>query len=454
MLYISTRGKSKPLKFEDALLEGQADDGGLLLPEHFPDVAQQIDSWRELSFVDLAFEICQLYAPEIDKDSLRRIVEDAFSTFSASNVVELADIGDMHILELFHGPTLAFKDVALQVVGRLFEEELGRRDETMNILGATSGDTGSAAIAGVRDSKRINIFVMFPDGRTSQLQELQMTTVIADNVHCIAIDGSFDDCQRIMKTLFNDLEFKQSLRLGAVNSINWARLMVQIVYYFYASLRFSEPIALSVPTGNFGNILSGIIAKRMGAPIDHLILGTNENDILAKFFSSGLYERGIVQQTLSPSMDIQAASNLERFLYLHMDEDSTPLVDFMNEFSNSGRAELTSAGTVDPTIKAKRVDTEETTDTIGKVWRDNRYLIDPHTAVGIAAAREFSNDGPIVSLATAHPAKFPEAIALAIDEDVPSHPLLSNLHAQPQRKTRLPADVTAVGEFLQSTLSP
>ena len=367
--------------------------------------------------------------------------------------MEVIDVADMHVLELFHGPTLAFKDVALQVLGRMFDHELERRDGSLNILGATSGDTGSAAIAGVRDSQRINIFIMFPDGRTSKLQELQMTTAAADHVHCIGIDGSFDDCQRIMKTLFADLEFKNSMRLGAINSINWARLMIQIVYYFYAALRFDEPIALSVPTGNFGNILSGIIAKRMGAPIDHLILGTNENDILAKFFASGLYERSKVHQTLSPSMDIQAASNLERFLYLHMDQDSAPLVDFMNDFASSGRAELRSEGTVDPTIKAKRVDTDETMRTIAELWESERYLVDPHTAVGVAAAREFKNGVPIVSLATAHPAKFPDAIERALGRNVAHHPMLDNLHQRAQRKIRLAADVEEVRNFLQQSLS-
>ena len=453
MRYISTRGGSTPIKFEDALLRGQADDGGLFLPETFPDVRTKVDEWSEFNFVELASAICHLYAPDIDPRTLRKLLSDAFSSFTVPNVVELVEIDDMHVMEMFHGPTLAFKDVALQVLGQLFEHELTRRDETLNILGATSGDTGSAAIAGVMNSRRINIFIMFPDGRTSELQELQMTTAAADNVHCIGIDGSFDDCQRIMKALFNDLEFKNSLRLGAINSINWARLMVQIVYYFYAALRFDQPIALSVPTGNFGNILSGIIAKRMGAPIDHLILGTNENDILAKFFSSGLYERSKVQRTLSPSMDIQAASNLERFLFLHMDQDSAPLTDFMNDFASTGRAELHSEGTVDTTIKAKRVNTPETMKTISDCWNANRYLVDPHTAVGIAAAREFKNSVPIVSLATAHPAKFPAAIEQALGRNVAHHPTLEKLHQRPQRKTRLAAEVHVVRDFVRETLT-
>ena len=448
MQYVSTRGGVPPVSFEQVLLEGQAEDGGLFLPERFPQLATRWASLKDLSFSELAFEIVALYATDIEQKTLRRILNDAFATFDDSDVTPLVQIEDLHVLELFHGPTLAFKDIALQVLGRLFEHVLHERNQVMNILGATSGDTGSAAIAGVQGREGISIFVMFPDGRTSRLQELQMTAVQEHNVHCLAIDGSFDDCQRIMKAIFNDVDFKRRASLGAVNSINWARIMVQIVYYVYAALRYDQPVTFSVPTGNFGNILSAILAMRMGAPIRQLILGTNENDILARFFTSGEYAKGPVHQTLSPSMDIQVASNLERFVYLYLDGDSDQLEQFMLAFARNGRATLHQNGHVDSSIVARRVNGEETVATIKKTWERFGYLIDPHTAVGVAAAKEAVGDSPVVCLATAHPAKFPEAIAQAVDYPTATHPRLDGLNDADARKVKLPAEQARVQEYL------
>ncbi len=448
MQYVSTRGGVHPVNFEQVLLEGQAEDGGLFLPEQYPLLTDRWDSLKDLSFGELAYEIVSLYATDIDSNALRDILRDAFNSFDEADVAPLVQIDDLHILELFHGPTLAFKDVALQVLGRLFEHVLRKRDQVLNILGATSGDTGSAAIAGVQGRDGIGIFIMFPDGRTSPLQELQMTTVREKNVHCLAIDGSFDDCQRILKSIFNDIEFKRRVSLGAVNSINWARIMVQIVYYVYATLRYNEPVTFSVPTGNFGNILSAILAMRMGAPIRRLILGTNENDILARFFASGEYTRGKVQQTLSPSMDIQVASNLERFIYLYLDGDAAKLIRFMEEFAKRDRAVLRQNGEVDATINAQRVNTDETVATIRKTWEQFGYLVDPHTAVGVAAATQAHLEGPVICLATAHPAKFPDAVNQAIGRTVASHPRLDELQRQNARKIRLPADQSKVRDYL------
>lgn len=452
MQYISTRGGVQPVSFEHALLEGQAEDGGLFLPARFPQLTDRWNSLRELSFSELAFEIVSLYATDLDSPVLRNIIHEAFTTFDDDDVVPLVQIEDLHILELFHGPTLAFKDVALQVLGRLFEYVLREHGQVLNILGATSGDTGSAAIAGVQGRDGIGIFVMFPNGRTSRLQELQMTTVREKNVHCLAIDGSFDDCQRILKSIFNDIEFKRHASLGAVNSINWARIMVQIVYYVYATLRYNEPVTFSVPTGNFGNILSAIIAMRMGAPIRRLILGTNENDILARFFLSGEYKRGAVQQTLSPSMDIQVASNLERFIYLYLDGDSERLIRFMQDFSEHNRAVLRQSGHVAKTIDAQRVDTVQTIETIRKTWERYGYLVDPHTAVGVAAAERSRLDGPVVCLATAHPAKFPNAVDKAIGKAFASHPRLDALLTKDARKVELPADQKKVRSYLEANI--
>ena len=449
MQYVSTRGGVQPVNFEQALLEGQAEDGGLFLPERYPQLTDKWDSLKNLSFSELALEIVSLYATDVDVDALRTILRDAFATFDDADVAPLVQIEDLHVLELFHGPTLAFKDVALQVLGRLFEHVLSQHNQVMNILGATSGDTGSAAIAGVRGRDGIGIFIMFPDGRTSRLQELQMTTVREKNVHCLAIDGSFDDCQRILKAIFNDIEFKRRARLGAVNSINWARIMVQIVYYVYATLRYDEPVTFSVPTGNFGNILSAVLAMRMGAPIRRLVLGTNENDILARFFASGKIQRGAVQQTLSPSMDIQVASNLERFIYLYLDGDSEQLVQFMHGFAEHNHATLSQNGHVDATIDARRIDTDETIATIRKTWERYGYLVDPHTAVGIAAAAHTDSEGPVVCLATAHPAKFPSAVNQAIGNARAQHPRLQVLDEKHARKVKLPADQQEVRSYIE-----
>ena len=279
-----------------------------------------------------------------------------------------------------------------------------------------------------------------------------MTTVRAKNVHCLALDGSFDDCQQILKGIFNDVDFKRQAHLGAVNSINWARIMVQIVYYVYAALQYDEPVTFSVPTGNFGNILSGILAQRMGVPIRRLILGSNENDILTRFFASGEYRRGSVQQTLSPSMDIQVASNLERFVYLYLNGDSSRLTDFMQRFSESNRATLDQNGHVDAKIHAERVNTDETLATIAHTWQRYGYLIDPHTAVGIAAARRVKDEGPIVSLATAHPAKFPQAVQQAVAGLQPSHPHLDTLEGKEAHKVSLPADQSKVRQYLEANL--
>lgn len=448
MRYISTRGRVESIAFSEALLAGQASDGGLFLPERFPALGNRLEELKRLSFVDLAFEIVRLYATDIDESVLYRILEDSFSTFGTAEVTPLVDIGDVWLLELFHGPTLAFKDVALQVLGRLFEHFLGEKELQLNILGATSGDTGVAAIAGVRGRKNMQIFVLYPQGRTSRLQELQMTTVLDENVHSIAIEGTFDDCQKIMKSIFNDIEFKVRANLGAVNSINWGRLMVQIVYYFFAALRFDGPVAFSVPTGNFGNILSGIIAMRMGAPIQRLILATNENDILARFFTTGHYKKGEVHQTVSPSMDIQVASNLERFIFLHIDRDPGGLQKFMESFARDGEATLAVDGVVDASIRGTRVDTGEALSTIREVFEDKEYVLDPHSSIGVAAARKHSPDIPCVCLATAHPAKFPEAVNEATGGVTPMHPSLDRLIDLPTRNVVLPASESCVKAYL------
>ena len=447
MQYVSTRGATDALSFQDAVLTGLAPDGGLLVPAQIPDVTGVLNSLAQLNFVELAKRILPRFIDDIPAADLENLVDAAYRTFSRPGVVQLEYAGDIPVLELFHGPTLAFKDVALQLLGQLFDYILKRRGRRLNILGATSGDTGSAAIAGVRGRPAIDIFVMYPHGRISRLQELQMTTVTDDNVHCIAVEGSFDDCQRLMKNTFGDLDFKSRYALGSINSVNWARVLAQIIYYGYASLRLPAPVSFCVPTGNFGNIFAGYLAKQMGFPIHRLILATNENDILSVFFRTGLYRKGQVRFTVSPSMDIQVASNLERFLYYHLQEDPVALRVFMSTFDAVGEARLAPPG--DEVFLATAVDTHNTMAAIRQVYRETGYVADPHTAVGMAAARRVDVAGTVACLATAHPAKFPEAVDEAVGNPIAQHPALEALKDKPSRRTVISADVDAVRALIR-----
>ncbi len=455
MVYVSTRGEEQGgLSFREAVLTGLARDGGLLLPVEIPDVSGVLDEWRHLPYSDLAFEIISLYASDMPAAALRAIIEKSYGSFRHEEVTPVVETGPLHILELFHGPTLAFKDVALQFLGNLFEYLLDQNDSEMNILVATSGDTGSAAICGVRGRERIRIFVLHPNGRVSPVQERQMTSVLDANVFNLGVTGAFDDCQNIVKTLFNDLALRDRYNLGAVNSINWARVLAQIVYYFYAAFRVMESsgaaqVRFAVPTGNFGDIFAGYLARRMGLPIDRLVLATNENDILLRFFESGDYSPGAVRETISPSMDIQVASNFERYLYYLGGENPARVCEWMESFGNNGCLHIEDYNP-DSLFVAGRGDTEATLKTIREYWRDYACLLDPHTAVGVAVAERFlSPDAPMIALATAHPAKFGEAIRRATGEDVAHHPLIDALDGMPTRKEMLPADSAAVAEFVR-----
>ena len=450
MRYKSTRGGISGLKFSETLLMGLAPDGGLLVPETIPNIKDELASWKDLSFIELAKEIVGLFAEDISKNVLDPIVENAYLDFDHPDVVGLEALENIHVLELFHGPTLAFKDIALQLLGGLFTEVLGQTKEHLNILGATSGDTGSAAIAAIRGRPNMDIFIMYPDNKVSPLQELQMTTNLDPNVHCIAIKGSFDDCQNLMKNIFGDLAFKRDLRLGAINSVNWARVMAQVVYYGYISLRFSDGCCFSVPTGNFGNVFAAFIAKRMGFPIGKLIVATNENDILHRFFDSGDYSRGETHFTLSPAMDIQVASNFERYLYYRTDCDSALVGRFMAEFANSGKVSMQVLLTDEP-FCSTTVKNGEMLDALRSVKKNSGYLLDPHSAVGYVAANEFSGQLslPVVTVATAHPAKFPEAIKQAGIDSVAVHQKLESLKNLPTQRELFPADEAIVKDFLR-----
>ncbi|MBT3375744.1 MAG: threonine synthase [Lentisphaerae bacterium] len=456
-LYSSTRGQISPVPFREAVLMGLATDGGLLLPNRIPDVEARLDSWRELPYPALAAAVMRPFIDDsIDDGVLDSLVQRSYATFTAPDVVPIRAVGDVHICELFHGPTLAFKDIALQFLGNLFEHLLAETDSSLNIVGATSGDTGSAAIEGVRGRANMHIFIMHPHGRVSPVQERQMTSVLDKNVHNIAVKGTFDDGQRVLKEIFNDISFKDQFRLGAVNSVNWARVLAQIVYYFHATFRVQEStgaerVQVAVPTGNFGDIFAGYVARRMGAPISRLILATNENDILARFFNTGVYQRGTVEPTLSPSMDIQVASNFERYLYYRVGCDGANVRALMSTFQETGRFELERG---DSGFVAGRGTTADTLATIRKYHQEYGYLLDPHTAVGVAIGERFlSGSEPTVCLATAHPAKFGAAITEAVGEDIARHPIIDGLLDLPTRCVVLPAEKDAVQTFMRETLA-
>jgi threonine synthase len=460
MHYFSTRGNSERLPFGDAILMGLARDGGLLLPETIPDIHGKLDVWRGLNYVELAVEVMGLFC-DVPREVLADLVDRSYGTFDVDEVVPIVPVGDLFVMELFHGPTLAFKDVALQFLGNLFEYLLDQTGQHLNIVAATSGDTGSAAIQGVRGKARINIFVMHPKGRTSRTQELQMTTVRDPNVHNLAVAGTFDDCQAMLKKLFSDLALKDAYSLGAVNSINWARVLAQIVYYVYGALRITtqtgaKAVQFTVPTGNFGNVFAGYVAMRMGAPIARLVLATNENNILERFFTTGEYRVGKVVPTCSPSMDIQVASNFERYLYYRADGDTARVREWMERFQEEGllRMELAPDGRVDTVIVAGCGTRDATLATIRRCYQEHDYLLDPHTAVGMSVCKEHQLDGvPMICLATAHPAKFREAICEALGEDLAHHPTLDALEGLPVLCHDLPAETQALRNYLCAALS-
>ncbi|MFO7764823.1 MAG: threonine synthase [Pelovirga sp.] len=456
MKYCSTRGKVRDLSFREAVMMGLASDGGLLLPEKIPQLsAKQLKALSTLSYVDLAQEIISLYATDLPLADLQQLVQKSYAVFDHPEITPVVRQDGIYILELFHGPTLAFKDVALQFLGNLFEYYLDKESKKLNIIGATSGDTGSAAIAGVRGKKNINIFILYPHGRVSAVQEMQMTTVAEDNVFNIAIDGTFDDAQAIVKEIFGDSQFKQKHALGAINSINWVRVLAQIVYYFYAYFRVQEntgceSVQFSVPTGNFGDIFAGYMARQMGLPAAPLILATNANNILSRFVNQGDYSIATVYHSLSPSMDIQVASNFERYLYFLYEGDTTKLLAAMNRFKSDGNIQFSadSLDRIQQDFLSAAIDDEQTLEQISSFYHTTGYVLDPHTAVGVAAGNRVGTPLPLVCLATAHPAKFPEAIARAIDNADLKTDKIEHLRALQQHRQRMPADVEKIKNFI------
>ena len=459
MRYISTRGKSSAIEFEDVLLAGLAPDGGLYVPETYPQFSkEQMRKMRSLSYPELAAEIMEPFtAGCLSKDELKDMARQAYGDFSHTAVAPLKQIGsELWVLELFYGPTLAFKDYALQIVGRMFDTVLKRSNRRITILGATSGDTGSAAIEACKGCSNLDIFILHPHNRVSEVQRRQMTTSISANVFNIALQGTFDDCQAAVKSLFADEAFRETHCISAVNSINWARIMAQIVYYFYAALSLGAPdreVSFAVPTGNFGNIFAGYVAKRMGLPVKKLFLGSNENDILPRFLETGVMEKRDVKPSISPSMDIQVSSNFERLLFEMLDRDASEVSRLMEMFKyeKTYRVKQETLAKIQEVFSGVRCSDAETKEQIKKVYTASGEIVDPHSAIGFAAAEKFGENGvPNVVLATAHPSKFPVPVreATGVTPVLPSR--LSDLMTRRESFTVLPNTLDSIKYFIES----
>jgi threonine synthase len=455
--YISTRGQAPRLGFADAALAGLAQDGGLYVPETCPKIPEgELGNMSHQNYLEVAWRVILPFVGEdIPSADLIKLLKAAYKNFSHRDIAPLHKLEDnFYLLELFHGPTLAFKDVALQFLGQVFDYLLTKKKQRVTIVGATSGDTGSAAIEAFKGRENVDIFILHPKGRVSEVQRRQMTTVMAPNVFNIAVEGNFDDCQDLVKAMFNDQKFRNDMQLSAVNSINWARIVAQVVYYVYAAARIGKPVTFCVPTGNFGNVYAGYVAQSMGAPIEKLLVATNRNDILHRFFDSGEMRMGPVAPSLSPSMDIQVSSNFERLLFDLYGRKGFMLKQTMEYFRKDGPFRL------DPEIMTRareifasgRLDDAQTLDIIKKTYQQKNYILDPHTAVGVGVAEAYRKKNPdsvLVSLATAHPAKFPDAVknAIGFAPELPPH--LADLYQRPEKYDVLPVSLAPIQQYIR-----
>jgi threonine synthase len=456
--YVSTRGEAPPLGFMDVTLAGLARDGGLYVPETWPRLSpQDISGFAGRPYAEVAVEVIRPFVGDsISEADLSRLAREAYGTFRHPAVVPIAQFGmSTFLLELFHGPTLAFKDVAMQLLARLMDYALAARGERTTVVVATSGDTGGAAVEAFRGRERADLFVLFPHGRVSDVQRRMMTTANDNNVHALAVEGTFDDCQALVKGLFNHHAFRDRVRLSGVNSINWARIVAQVVYYFTAAATLGAPhrkVAFTVPTGNFGDVFAGYVAERMGLPVDRLVVATNVNDILARTIATGTYDLREVVATSSPSMDIQVSSNFERLLFEATGRDAAQVRAYMASLAQSGRFSLSSQALsqIRALFNADRADEDETAATIRTTLRETSRLVDPHTAVGLAVAEKETRNPtvPMIVLGTAHPAKFPDAVEAACGVRPGLPDWLSDLAERPERATPMPVDQGAVEKFI------
>mgnify|MGYP000225629293 CR=1 FL=1 len=460
MKYISTRGQAPELTFEDAMLTGLARDGGLYVPETIPQLStDDIKAMAGKSYEEIAFQVMRPFVGDtFSDDDFKGIIERAYKGFGHAARAPLVQLDHGHyLLELFHGPTLAFKDFAMQLIGQLFQTALSRRNERVTIVGATSGDTGSAAIEAFRGLDNVDVFIMYPHGRISEVQRRQMTTPSEINVHALAMDGDFDDCQARLKDMFNDFEFRDGVRLAGVNSINWARVLAQVVYYFSSAVSVGAPdrkVSFTVPTGNFGDIFAGYIAKRMGLPIDRLVVATNQNDILHRCLSGQGYHKGETSPSISPSMDIQVSSNFERALFDAYDRDGNAVSQLMDELKQGGFDVSQGAMEVlQSHFDSGRASEEETSSTITETLKTSGELLCPHSAIGVKVANDQpASETPMITLATAHPAKFPDAVEAASGIRPPLPARMADLYERDERVTRIANNLDALKDHIKGNI--
>ncbi len=460
MRYVSTRGSAPVLSFEEAMLTGLARDGGLYVPATVPVLGHaEIAALAGLSYEDVAFRIMRPFIGDTFTDTeFRTIIAKAYAGFGHAARAPLVQLGANHfLLELFHGPTLAFKDFAMQLIGQLFQAALSRSGKRVTIVGATSGDTGSAAIEAFRGLKNVDVFILYPHGRVSEVQRRQMTTPSEANVHAIAMDGDFDDCQARVKDMFNDFVFRDGVRLAGVNSINWARVLAQVVYYFTSAVSLGAPhreVSFTVPTGNFGDIFAGYIARQMGLPIEKLVVATNQNDILHRALTSGAYKTDGVKPSISPSMDIQVSSNFERALFDAYGRDGAAVTQLMEELKTGGFT--ISQGALESlraTFASGRCSEADTTETIRRTYAATGEILCPHSAVGVKVAEAYLGATPMITLATAHPAKFPDAVEAAMGTRPALPPRMADLFKRQERVTRLPNDLRAIETLIRERIA-
>ncbi|MBS1300818.1 threonine synthase [Loktanella sp. SALINAS62] len=460
MRYISTRGTAPVLTFEQAMLTGLARDGGLYVPETIPTLDHDtIAGFAGQSYEDVAYAVMRPFIGDTFSDNqFRELIANAYAGFGHAARAPLVQLAPNHfLLELFHGPTLAFKDFAMQLIGQMFEAALGRSGDRVTIVGATSGDTGSAAIEAFRGLDAVDVIILYPHGRVSEVQRRQMTTPTESNVHAIAVDGDFDDCQAMVKDMFNDFQFREDVRLAGVNSINWGRVLAQVVYYFTAAVSLGAPqreVSFTVPTGNFGDIFAGYIAKRMGLPIRDLVVATNTNDILHRTLETGAYTKGTVTPTISPSMDIQVSSNFERALFYAYGQDGAAVADQMADLKQGGFT--VSQGAIDAlrdSYLSGRASEQDTSDAITTYVQEHGELLCPHSAVGVHVAQHHLGTTPMVTLATAHPAKFPAAVERATGIHPPLPPRMADLYDRDERITRAANDLSAIQQIIKDRIA-
>jgi len=453
MKYFSTRNKNLNFSFKDVFLRGLAPDGGLFIPQKLKIYnSSELKKLSDLKYTDLATEIISNFcASDIDKSKLKALIEKAYKSFDSKDIVTIKKIGNLNLLELYHGPTLAFKDIAMQVIGNIYNQFNSTDKKTVNIIVATSGDTGSAAISALGGKSNINVFVLHPHNKISNIQRKIMTTIGSSNVYNIAIKGSFDDCQKIVKDMFNENEFREKINMSGVNSINWARIICQIVYYFYAAFKFNNrKISFAVPTGNFGDIYSGYIAKKMGLGIDKLIVATNENDILQKVINTGEYKPGQVKPSLSPSMDIQVSSNFERLLFDIVNENDKRVSLLMNDLSSKGFFKLNKEEVeiIKKDFCAEKINDKDTLSIIKEIDSKSNFIIDPHTATAVGAAKKINNLSNTVILGTAHPYKFLETVKMATGKDVQTPIQLSKIVDKKEKYDILENNISKIKNYI------